>query len=413
MHWNLAAECISLVFLYIIWSYSRRGNPLPSLKNRTFQACFLTTFCAMLSNILSTVMLNWSAYVPTPLTWVVTTVYFIGTPLMGMTYYFYTIATLYERRDGGPRVMAWSSLPGIAYLLLVLVNPVSHWLFTIDSQGVYTQGPLIAVTYIIFYIYCFGALLMSILYRKWLEPAIRRILTAFPVVAAFVIVVQQVFPDVILSGSAATSALLLIYLYIQNKQISIDYLTSLPNRQEFLKMIDLKIRKGADASFTVVVLSLCDFKQINDAYGQHSGDAMLRAIAAYLHTVADSRFLYRFGGDEFAVLVENGKDGRESIEDLIGRLEERMASPWKAGKELDCILRYAIGVVRYPDSADSVEGLVGGIEYAVSRAKAGRTQADFPTVCYCGQEMLGEIRRRAQVADILRAFTLLSSNAIF
>ena len=47
-------------FLYIIWSYSRRGNPLPSLKNRTFQVCFLTIFCAMLPNILSTAMLNWA-----------------------------------------------------------------------------------------------------------------------------------------------------------------------------------------------------------------------------------------------------------------------------------------------------------------------------------------------------------------
>ena len=65
---------------------------------------------------------------------------------------------------------------------------------------------------------------------------------------------DRLYPTVILSGSAATCALLIIYLYLQNKQNSVDYLTGLPNRQEFLKMIELLIRKSK--YFNITVLSL-------------------------------------------------------------------------------------------------------------------------------------------------------------
>ena len=43
--------------LGIIWVYSRKGSSLPSLKNKMFQSCLLVTFSAMLSNILSTLMI--------------------------------------------------------------------------------------------------------------------------------------------------------------------------------------------------------------------------------------------------------------------------------------------------------------------------------------------------------------------
>ena len=83
---------------------------------------------------------------------------------------------------------------------------------------------------------------------------------------------QQAYPNVILSGSAATSALLIIYLHLQNRQISIDYLTNVPNRQELLDMLGLMLKKAPRKKFLLVVVSLRDFRQINNACGQQKGD---------------------------------------------------------------------------------------------------------------------------------------------
>lgn len=396
MKWNVAAECISAVMLLIIWTYSRKGNPVPSLKNRIFQLCFLTTFCSMTCNILSTLVLEYPGHIPTWAAWAVNMVYFAATPLMGMVYYYYTAATLYERQSGVGRMFAWGSLAAGIYLLLVAATPFTGCLFYIDKGGHYTRGPWIFATYLVFYIYCLASVGLAVWRRRWVEKPVGRILTSFPVIAVLTIFVQQRYPHIILTGSAATSALLLIYLFLQNKQIDVDHLTSLPNRTALLKMLEFQLHKKRQP-FAVVVLSLREFKQINGAFGQEKGDALLQAIALFLRQVAPVEDLYRYGGDEFALLVPG--DGAAAVDRVVERLEQRMAHPWQVG-ELSFATRMVVGVVHYPRSADSVGGLVDGIEYAVKQAKAQGVR-----VCDCGPELLQGIRRRTQVAEILKDVT--------
>lgn len=392
MRWNIAAESISIIILVIIWFYSRKGNLVPSLKNRMFHMCFMVTFCAMSFNVLSTVMLAHPEYFPAILSWAVTDIYFVATPLMGMAYFFYTLATMLENRGNALRVMAWNSIPGITYFLLVLFNPIYKILFDIDESGVYTQGPLIMLTYFIFYFYCLEAVAAVIIWRKNVDQSIRRILAAFPLIAMLVIIVQQIYPQVILSGSAATCALLIIYLYLQNKQNSMDYLTGLPNRQEFLKMMELQIKKNR--AFTITVLSLREFKRVNDTYGQHMGDLFLQQIAGYLEGISMPHCLYRYGGDEFAILSYGPHDAK--LDDNIMKFEQRMQRVWTVG-ENSCMISAVIGVVGYPECAGTVEELINGIEYSVSMAKAALDS----NVYYCGQEMLAAMKRRKQIIGIL------------
>ena len=94
MRWDIAPECVSAVILLIIWGYSRRGSPLPSLKNRVFQGCLIVTFLAVSTNILSTLLLMRPDLVPQWLVWGVTTLYFVCTPLMGLAYFLYSAAIL-------------------------------------------------------------------------------------------------------------------------------------------------------------------------------------------------------------------------------------------------------------------------------------------------------------------------------
>lgn len=392
MHWNIVAECISEINLIIIWFYSRKSNLVPSLRNRLFQFCFFVTFCAMSFNIASTVMIAYPEKFPCFLTWLVTTVYFVATPLMGMAYFFYTLAAVFENKGNTMKIIIWTSLPGTVYFLLVIMNLFSNVLFSICSDGTYTRGPLISVTYIIFYLYGVAAMAVVVIWRKYMEPAIRRILVIIPMIALLVIIVQQLYPTVILSGSAATCALLIIYLYLQNKQNSVDYLTGLPNRQEFLKMIELLIRKSK--YFNITVLSLRGFKRINDTYGQHNGDLFLQEIASYLKSISEPHCLYRFGGDEFVILSYGPFDA--SMSHNVKKLEQRMQQPWISG-ENSCVIPAVIGVVGYPECANTAEDLISGIEYAVSMAKA----ASDTNVYYCGHEMLASLRRRRKIVEIL------------
>ena len=133
------------------------------------------------------------------------------------------------------------------------------------------EGRLSRLPILLFYAYCLASIALTLVNYKRIDRKIYRILAAFPILAVAVIIIQEMYPEVILSGSAATCALLIIYLHLQNKQISVDYLTNVPNRQELLNMLKIMIKKDPGRRFTLLVVSLRDFRQVNNTCGQQKG----------------------------------------------------------------------------------------------------------------------------------------------
>lgn len=394
MSWNIVPECISIIILIIIWIYSRKGSALPTLKNQLFQSCFLVTFCAMLTNILSTVMIDYLEFIPLLLTEWVTTAYFIFTPLMGMIYFLYSSSVIYDDQHL-LKVMFTGSIPGILYILLVLSNPFTHLLFNLNLIDGYMRGPFISITYIIFYLYCVISVIIVMINKKKVDYHIYKILTTFPIIAVIVIIVQQFYPTIILSGTAATMALLIIYLHLQNKQITIDSLTNLPNRSELFSMMEILINKTSQQSFILMIISLRDFKRINETYGQIKGDEFLKLVSEFLCSITKQPNVYRFNGDEFAILIQNNYH-QETL-DIVQKLKERMTHSWQLQ---DCRIHIstAIGVASYPYSGLTAERLITAVEYAVMQAKHS-LQKD---IYYCDLDMMNAITRHEEIIQILK-----------
>ncbi|MEG1583665.1 MAG: bifunctional diguanylate cyclase/phosphodiesterase [Anaerovorax sp.] len=292
-------------------------------------------------------------------------------------------------------IILWGFIPALLYILLVLSNVFTKLIFDMNATDSYIRGPYVSSTYVVFYTYCLFSILVARFSTSNCNAGEKRILSAFPLLAVLVIIVQQIFPTLILSGSAATCALLLIYLYLENKQISIDYLTNLPNRQVFLKMLALKLEKRKSDPFVVIVLSLKKFKQINSKLGQHHGDLFLQKISAYLETIVNRNFLYRFSGDEFAILME--ETSPIQISSLVERIHNRMSCPWSIGN-YNPIITSVIGVVRSQDALNHVESIIHSIEYTIVQAKS-----DVLSDCvYFTSEMIEQANRKEEIIEILK-----------
>jgi diguanylate cyclase (GGDEF)-like protein len=85
-----------------------------------------------------------------------------------------------------------------------------------------------------------------------------------------------------------------------------DDLTQLTNRRGFMQALESEVRRAErfGGSLSLVLLDLDDFKLINDRYGHHTGDEVLREVGkALLHRVRDVDLPVRIGGEEFAVLL--------------------------------------------------------------------------------------------------------------
>ncbi|HSK97367.1 MAG TPA: EAL domain-containing protein, partial [Euzebyales bacterium] len=108
-----------------------------------------------------------------------------------------------------------------------------------------------------------------------------------------------------------------------------DGLTGLANRTRFAERLEQALERArrTRAVFAVAFLDIDDFKTINDSMGHTAGDRLLEVVARRLndqlraHDVAA-----RFGGDEFAVLIEQAGDARDA-ERVVRRLVEGVGEP--------------------------------------------------------------------------------------
>jgi diguanylate cyclase (GGDEF)-like protein/PAS domain S-box-containing protein len=128
-----------------------------------------------------------------------------------------------------------------------------------------------------------------------------------------------------------------------------DDLTLLPNRNMLNKWVNERFVESAD-TFTVMFLDLDRFKSINDNFGHHIGDLILKEAARRMQgCVRQADFISRQGGDEFIIIL-NGLYDKKAIVSLAKRIIHELSVPFYVnGKQI--IVRTSIGI-----SQDKITG---------------------------------------------------------
>jgi diguanylate cyclase (GGDEF)-like protein/PAS domain S-box-containing protein len=151
-----------------------------------------------------------------------------------------------------------------------------------------------------------------------------------------------------------------------------DPLTGLPNRVYFLDRLNHAIQalqQDSQRGFAVLFLDLDRFKVVNDSLGHHVGDRLLAIIARRLQAcLRPADTIARFGGDEFAVLVESVSE-LEGATMVAERIQAELAEPLHLdGYEL--FTSASIGIVLGSHAMEQPEYLWRGADMAMYRAKA-------------------------------------------
>jgi diguanylate cyclase (GGDEF)-like protein len=158
-----------------------------------------------------------------------------------------------------------------------------------------------------------------------------------------------------------------------------DSLTGMPNRALFLDRLSFAVGRASRSGNPVGVLfiDIDDFKTINDSLGHRAGDELLQAVAARLEAcLRPSDTIARFGGDEFAVLIEEIDDTADAAT-AAGRVLDSLADPIAIeGREV--YVGASVGIAAGPEDAET---LLRDADLAMYRAKAegkGRYRAYAP-----------------------------------
>jgi diguanylate cyclase (GGDEF)-like protein/PAS domain S-box-containing protein len=181
-----------------------------------------------------------------------------------------------------------------------------------------------------------------------------------------------------------------------------DGLTGLANRTALLQKIDeagARWRRRREA-FSVLLLDLDRFKQVNDSMGHPAGDRLLTEVAARLKPLLrETDVLARLGGDEFAIIQsgDGDSDPREGAAALARRIIEGIGRPFAMDRG-EITIGTSIGIALVSEHDGAGDELLKMADLALYRAKsAGRN--DF---CFFDPQMSAVATARHEIESDLR-----------
>jgi diguanylate cyclase (GGDEF)-like protein len=158
-------------------------------------------------------------------------------------------------------------------------------------------------------------------------------------------------------------------LVVNGVEARTDELSGLANRRAFLEAADDRVADGR-GTFSVILLDLDRFKEINDSLGHLAGDRLLREVGVRLQArMRQGDLLARLGGDEFAILLDNSSP--EGARDIAERLRLDLQKAF-VDEGMTIYSDASCGVAAWPDAASTVDGLLQRADIAMYEAKRER-----------------------------------------
>ncbi len=271
--------------------------------------------------------------------------------LCAFVFFRFTMEKIRFRPMQNKVVRLLSLLPELLSLALILLTPWTHWAFSLDEENTLVHGPAYLVMLLSSSLYLLAVAVIAGYYvaksRATAQRRANSALLASVLIIILFIVLDGHLPTASILPVAIFAVIVVIFITMQESNINSDALTGMNNRRKAEEYLTSKLYTVSEEY--PLFLYMCDlngFKSINDVYGHAEGDEALLLAANVLKQCAArcNGFTSRFGGDEFLISWQPGRDDSANPEELIkevGRLLREQAEAAKKPYSLSVSIGYA------------------------------------------------------------------------
>lgn len=214
-------------------------------------------------------------------------------------------------------------VPQIFNVTIVLLTPFTDWVFYIDENAIYQRGDFFLVSTIFTYYYMMIAAGMIFNNRKGIvreDLILLLIATSIPLLGG---IIQATFYGTLFIWPSVAFALILLYLFLQQRIIHHDFLTGAWTRESFFQYVSQKIATGDHEPCGALYIDLDNLKDINDEHGHQNGDkALKKVVEVTKNTLGHKSIISRLGGDEFIGVIHT--DSKDFLKDKVADIKAQL-----------------------------------------------------------------------------------------
>ncbi|WP_312044941.1 GGDEF domain-containing protein [Anaerotignum sp.] len=217
----------------------------------------------------------------------------------------------HENSPCSPSLKNLYMLPLLFQCILLIGSPTTHWIFYFNEKNQYLPGSILQFILMTGYLFA-GASISFIKYIKENKYAQQKncfYLCLFSLLPLLGMGIDVIFPKANSILPFLVISLIMQYLNLMKKEIFQDPLTKLNNRREFQRHLVKMTKTTRKEDVFLIFFDINDFKSINDTFGHVEGDRALIMIAEMLNAAFSNTkaFIARYGGDEFAVILQKNE----------------------------------------------------------------------------------------------------------
>ena len=235
------------------------------------------------------------------------------------------------------RGLALYALPFLFPELVIMMNPLTGWVYYYDDAFQYCRNWGAYAIYGAAFFYMLVGLLNLFRYWRAVTSAKRNALVFFITLVAVGIFIQIAWRDIQIELFTDALAALGLMLSIEDEDDRIDMATGTYNRRALA--FDLKNFIETGQVFQVIGVRITDMVSVHRVMGSSASDAFLRSVADYLRTLLPPYCIYYANPSTYIILIRGDNETRAA--EIAAQILERFDETWNGGK-VDTLLHAAV-----------------------------------------------------------------------
>jgi diguanylate cyclase len=394
MIWQFDGEMISLLIVVaLLYDIFINKHPDDSRRENLFRNLVATSAVALSVGVLNTIFNPGNIHIPLWVSNALRTLHLFTFPLIQLIWIHFTLRTLHVDERRFHICMIFGDILLGIFSFMLLLDYIFGGFFVFNNENTPIGGPGFIWLIILCILYAGLGLILVIRNFNRLEHNKANIFILVPIMFILSSLVFYFIGNHGPYSITISISILLNYLIIQNRKLTYDSLTGLPNRKVFLQNLEKTLVRNIHGY--VLLADIENFKYFNHHFGQVNGDTLLVQLGEFFVTIAPNHTVYRIGGDQFAMIIQNMN--KEDIQQYVQSLEQRFLLPWNIG-EAQSLVKMHYALVSFPTQARTRDQILHAIDFTLSEAKIHRNN----NIAFYDTKAMQKQERNQEIKEALR-----------